>query len=796
MSNVAQRSFGAGELAPSLYARTDLARYAVGLATCRNFQVQRGGGAENRAGTEFCEDITIDDSIGRMIPFKFSVEQNYALCFTDETLRVFRDGALITTIASPYDETHLFALRYSQSLDVMTLTHPSYPIYELQRTGDAAWAFVLVDTSPSIAPPENLISTGGETGTARTYFYRVTAVKETTGEESLQSDHIFGGGAGGITPTEDMPILVQWDAVAGAGSYNVYRLLAAGVGDADFTFVGSTRQTAFADTGIIDDPTRIPPIERNPFDVADDYPAVVGIFQQRRIFANTNNNPETCYASRIGDYANFRLSSPIKSDDPITWAMAGRTLNRVKHILDLGVLVVFTETAEFIMQGDEAGTLLPTAVNPKWLSGNGASALPPVEVNDSALYVQARGSIVRDLFADAGDGSKGRDLTLMSTHLVDGFEIVDWTFQKAPHSIVWMVRDDGKLIGLTYVRDQEMLAWHRHDTQNGYFESVCAIPEGDQDRIYAIVRRTINGQTVRYVERFASRILGRDDAGEIDPETAWFVDSGLEYDGRDAGVGSGKTMTLSGGSSWTSGETLTLTASASQFVVGDVGNGIFLHGLDADGDAAVIRFTISGYTSPTVVTGHAHMTVPVPMRSVAITEWDDAVDTITGLDHLEGETVAVYADTFVLGSPNNEVYTVYTVSGGELTLDRPYAHIVVGLPITSDFETLDLDTPSGSSIKNRKLRVSRVTLKLESSRGLFVGEDAPTADEDPLQDLYELKLRDDEVYNDPVSLLTGDADVEIESSWNSKGAVFCRQVDPLPVTILSAIPQGNIPLAA
>jgi hypothetical protein len=124
------------------------------------------------------------------------------------------------------------------------------------------------------------------------------------------------------------------------------------------------------------------------------------------------------------------------------------------------------------------------------------------------------------------------DLSLRAPHLFDGLDITDMAFCKSPHPVVWCVSSSGKLLGLTYVPEQNVGAWHQHDTAAGAFESVAAVAEGSDDVLYAVVRRTINGAAVRYVERMAPRRFGA-------AEDAFIVDAGLSYSGAAATTFSG-----------------------------------------------------------------------------------------------------------------------------------------------------------------------------------------------------------------------------------------------------------------
>jgi hypothetical protein len=526
-----------------------------------------------------------------------------------------------------------------------------------------------------------------------------------------------------------------------------------------------------------------PPTQAALFAGADKYPTAVAYYQQRRGFAQSNSAPETVWASRTGSPKNFALSTPLQDDDSVSFSLVGRQVNAIQHMLDLGRLILFTSGEEKMCEGDQSGILKPDAVNPRKLSANGIGILRPLELDDSAIYVQARGNLVRDLKPVSADSYQGTDLTVFAAHLFEGYSIVDWTFALNPHSIVWAVRSDGTLLGLTYLRDHAIWGWHRHDT-DGLFENVCAVPEGIEDRVYLVAKRTINGVTKRYIERFASRLF-------TDQEDAVFMDAALSYDGWNTGA---TTMTLSGGVNWDDQELLTLTASVGTFVAGDVGNVIILKLLNSAGvETDRVRLTISSYTSATVVRGHVDKIVPALLRAVAKTTWAKAVKSVSGLSHLEGKSLSVLGDGYVVASPNNAAYPVVTVAAGVVTLPAPYAVIRAGLPFISDVETLDLDAAGQSTIKDRKILVSRVGLFIEKSRGIWIGMPTGPTAADPLAGLQEWKARSEENYSSPVDARTESIEVNIESNWNSNGRVLVRQVDPLPMTILSATPIGYLP---
>ena len=588
-------------------------------------------------------------------------------------------------------------------------------------------------------------------------------------------------------PSASAPHVLSWTHDPAAVEYNVYK-----ESNGVYGFIGTAAPTygattvTYSDTGTAADTTASPPKELNYFEAAGDYPSCVTYYPQRLIFGATDNDPEKVFCSGIGAFKTFSSRFPTQDDDAITFQLAGRQVNRVKHLVDVGTLILFTESGEFAALGGSAGILLPGEINTKQYSYNGANSLTPIVIGNSALYVQARGSIVRDLgFKVESDGYSGDDLTVFSTHLFEGYELTDWAFQKVPNSNLWVVRDDGKFLCLTYVKEHGVLAWSQGDFGDDLVENVVVIPGTGEDNVYFVVKRTINGATKRYIEKLATRQV-------VDIVDSTFLDAYLSYDGRNTNTS--HTMTLSGGTNWTYDETLTLTSSTSYFSASEVGNSIFINGLDDDGDEITLRCEITAYTSATVVSVQANRTVPSTLRSTATSDWARAVDQVTGLWHLEGKDVSVFADGYVVASPNNASNTIKSVTNGVLTLDRAYSVIHVGLPYISDIQTLDIDSPQGESITDKFKRISKVTIHVEKTRGLWVGPAAPSDDTvDPLEALYEPKIRSSEGYDSPVSLITDKIDVLVRPEWNSNGRVFIRQVDPLPMTILAIAPEGQFP---
>ena len=591
--------------------------------------------------------------------------------------------------------------------------------------------------------------------------------------------------AASATPTLVAPNVITWTTDPLAQEYNVYREISG-----QFALLGITPIGSFSDIGLTVDMTKTPPVFKNPFDSAGNYPSTVSYHQQRLSFGNTDNEPQTVWESRIGSLHDFSISSPLQDDDAVTYTPVGIRVQEIKHLLDLGRFIIFSSGAE-MTAGDEQGAVTPFFIPIKKQSGHGASDLQPIDIDGSAIFVQARGSKVRDLaFNFQKDGYQGNDLTVWSTHLFDGYELLDWAFQQEPDSIVWIVRDDGSILGLTYLREQEIYAWHRHTT-DGLFESVCSIPEGDIDALYAIVQRTVelNGvdRTVRYVERRASR--------RIDAiEDCIFMDAAATYDGRNT---SDETATLTTAGGWTATDLLTATISGPyDFTADDVGNCLFLTGADG----TKVKLEITQYISANVVKGLSDEDVPASLQAVATTTWSKAVDEVAGLWHLEGKLISVLGDGAVVCSPANKQYTRVRVANGRATLPECYAVIHAGLFYASSMETLDMDTVEAETMTGKPKLIGKLTAFVQLTRGLWCGDRPPSPDPTDLETsisfvegLTETPIKQPDNINEAGTLVTDSIATIMDARWNKNGRVFMRQVDPLPATILSLGPEGLIP---
>jgi hypothetical protein len=653
-------------------------------------------------------------------------------------------------VPTSYTEADLFDIHFVQSADVLTLVHPNYPPAELRRYGATQWQLINITFIPNLLAPTG-VSAAATGGGSTVYNYVVASVGSNGIDMSLPST--AASCTGNILVSGNYNT-ISWAAAPSAKRYNVYKQF-----NGLYGYIGQTDGLTFKDDNITADVGQCPSEFYNPFDSTSNYPQAVSYFEQRRCFAGTINKPQNLWMTRSGTESNLSYSLPTQDSDSINFRVAAREANTIRHIVPLTNLVLLTSSAEWRVTSINTDAITPTSVSVRPQSYVGASNVQPVIINNAMIYAAARGGHVRELAYNwQASGYVTGDLSLRAPHLFDGLNIVDMCFSKSPQPVVWMVSSSGQLLGITYVPEQQVGSWHRHDT-DGVFESCCVVAEGNEDVLYVVVKRTVNGSSVRYVERMASRLFN-------DPTDAFFVDAGATLNTFNT---TNKTVTISGGTSWASGDNLTITASSSLFAypaTTDINDAIVLY----DSTGVAHRITITGVASTTVATGKIDNAFPSELRNTAINNFWFARDSVSGLNWLEGKTVSILAD--------GAVHPQRVVTGGRVTLDQAASKVHVGLPITADIQTLpwfaQIDAGFG---QGRTKNVNRVWLRVYRSSGIFVGQDA--------DHLTEAKQRTIEPYGSPPALKSDEIQVVVSPTWNNSGQVFVRQKDPLPLTLVS-----------
>ena len=513
------------------------------------------------------------------------------------------------------------------------------------------------------------------------------------------------------------------------------------------------------------------------------FPSSVGYYKQRRYYAGTLDEPGKVFASKIGSFNNLARKKVLSDDDPLQFSIASRDVSPIRQMLGLNDMIFFSGTGEFSL----GGVVTPSTLNIRQESYSGISEkVRPIVIGRSAFFVQSRGSIIRDyLYNFQANGYEGNDLTIFASHLFDGFDIKDWGYWQSPQSTLWAIRSDGNINCLTYIPEQSLIAWTRHDFHNGEAFSITSIPENNRDTLYIAIKR--HGRN--YIERIRHQeITGDNDYN--------FLDSTVSFDGR----GKGRRARV-----------FNVTGDLYRVVIDDFSNKMFgsisvtepnveeNHQFVLHGEGQTFTFDRIQYpVAP--VNEFLGRTDAIPDellsdsdsdKNVPLYNWEIKTRLQPEATHIPMEAnVGIFADGFVLASPNNIDYEnrISYKTPDNRKLDNFFTHIRLGYPMTSDIETLDIDSLDNPGIRKNKKMVNSVIVNLIKSRGVFVGGRPPEGN--GIDGLVELKVRQYEKYNEPVRLLTGPAEVNIRPEWNSNGRVFIRQVDPLPMNIAAITPSG------
>ena len=815
-------SFTAGELSPALYGRTDLAKYDTGAAKLKNFYVLRYGGVANRPGTKYIA-LTHNNTPAVLIPFRYNANENYIVELTAGKIRIIYKNTVLHNdegqeiiLSTPYLEEEIKNVKYTQSADVVFMVHPKHYPMTLTRYSHNDWRFTKMEITGgpyddyntggitlacsnriggiSLNASNNLfnknmegslvkiehqlngvykkgVPSGGETISVKderivegqevtltrppkearlvdikVYNLYGKPIKDFTYNEEANTifiqnipsypnleycdvirDYVVNDldvecAPGGTVYVESFGFwngdfslekLVdnQWVKIRTqegnrSQNYNFTEvnkedhIVSYRISSTKFdttTWSGENQKQrgyvsiqSFSNvyygeviiTEVLNPQVALAVVIRkigslqptksyaiSAWNNAKGYPACACFYADRLVFAGSPSAPQTFWMSKTGDYFNFSTSFPGQDNDAITATLNGGQMNGIKAMVAFGELIMLTAGGEYKVHGD-GKALTGTNIMSQAQEYRGISDILPVTVGSRIIYLQHQGNIIRDLaYVYEADKYTGDDLNLLAEHLFGGHKIISVTYQQTPNSIVWCVRDDGVLLGLTYLKEQDVWAWHQHTTR-GKFINVCSIAGEKEDELYCVVQR---GDKY-FVEVFEDRDQS------TDPSEQYFVDCGI--------------------------------------------------------------------------------TIHPGSRS------------INNLDHLEGQEVAILADGNVL--PRQ------TVANGCVDVDMDYKTIHIGLPYTAELKTLPIEFEGqDGTYLSRKKRIAKITLMFKDSRGGTYGIDH----------LDEIKWKRT-TWGQPLKLFTGKKAVVVpRATWDDTQQLTVRQEDPLPITILSMVPE-------
>ena len=762
--------FQSGEVSPRLDGRTDLQKYFSACSKLENFMVHPTGGATRRPGTRYVAEVKASANTTRLIPFEFGVSDTYILEFGHQYIRFYRNNGQIVSgspsaayeIATSYTSAQVNGLKFAQSGDVMYITHPSHEISKLARTGHTAWTLTEVTLADGPYMAQNSTTTtmtsNATSGSSRTLT--ASAVTGINGGDGFQSTDVgrlvtFLAGYAKIT------------AVASTTSATITIL-------DDFSGTGTSTEWslgAFSDT--------------------TGHPSAVTFFEERLVFAGTLDQPQTVYFSVAGNFENFKAGTD--ASDALIFTIGASDVNVTRYLSSGRNLIVGTSGGEFIVSSGSDAAITPTNILIRKQSNYGSADIQPAQIANVTLFVQRAKRKVRELAYEFDtDSYVAPDMTILAEHITEG-GIDAISYQQEPDNVVWCVRNDGQLLSLTYRREEKVVAWARHKL--GGVSGAATVTVTDFSNIAAGTTLTLtksDGNTVVFTCQGAG--AGTPDANKFfhnegNDTTAdnIFTAVNAHADFTVANPAA-NVVTIEETQRAGTGFLSIASADTTRLATTDQSHALVesVAVIPQDGSEyqvwLVVQRTIDGSTKRyieyfTSFDFGTDLTDAVFADS-SLAYSGRSATSISGLTHLEGETVAVVA--------NGAAQANKIVSSAAITSDHAMTKGVVGLPYTSTLRTMRIEGGAASGTGQGKIkRLHEVTVRLLRTLGAKVGTSSASVD------IIPFRSSADEM-DQPPDMFSGDKKIEFDGDYDTDGFITVVQDQALPMTILALYPELTV----
>ena len=736
-------------------------------------------------------------------------------------------AARVYTIATTFETDDLFDIQFAQSADVLYLAHPDYAPKKISRTAHTTWTIEDVVYTDGPYQDENLTTTtltpNATTGSAKTITasavtginggagfaatdvgrlisighqaaawaastsYAVGVVKRNSGNvyECIKAGTSAGSGGPSGEGDEIVDNNVTWKFLRDGGIQWGYATVTAFtnttvvVVTVDATFGGTSGETKW---------------RLGAWSGTSGYPAAVAFYEQRLFWAGSTEQPQTLWGSKSGDYENHTPGT--LDDDPVIYTLATDQVNAIRWLSPGKVMAVGTVGGEFVISGSTTSDpLTPTNVRVVREGTRGSHTHKPVRVDNTVIFIQRQQRKLREFtYAFESDSYQSPDLTILSPQVAKG-GISEIAYQQEPNTTIWAVKADGQLVGLTYLRDQQVIAWHRHKI--GGVSGACTITVSDFANIAAgtVLKFTkSNGQTVTFTSEAAgsgaptdtdfgfrpnesnnttadnifTRINAHADFTVANPAAAVVtVEETLRKGAAPLTVESSDTARLT-----TTNQEISIVESLS--VIPSSNNG-------EEELWMIVQRTIDGVTrryiefmEATFDTRESSTKKNAFFIDSGLSYNSTATATISGLDHLEGQTVSILGD--------GSVYAAQSVtSGGISSLAPAVSEVQIGLSYESIVKTLRPEAGADDGTAQGKTkRVFDLTARFIQTLGAKVSEDGINYDE------IQFRAGSSSMDGSP-PLFSGDKQIQFRGGWETEGQVYIKQDQPLPIHITAIL---------
>jgi len=520
------------------------------------------------------------------------------------------------------------------------------------------------------------------------------------------------------------------------------------------------------------------------------HPSCVTFFEQRLVFAGTTNQPQTIFFSKSGDYENMdaNIGGTVADDDAIIYTIASNQVNAIRFMTATRTLIIGTAGGEFTVSGGGTDSAItPTNILIKKQSNHGAANVDSIAVGNVTLFLQRAKRKIRELAYNFDvDGYIAPDMTILAEHITEG-GLTQLAYQQEPNQIIWGVRNDGELIGLTYQREQQVTAWHRHIFGGRFGNATITVTDyaniADGTRI---VLTKADGTTTTFTSATSST-TGKFHTTSSNNQTATNLKTLIDADSDFTATVSSNVVTITETSPLSTGFlTITSLDDDVRLAKTDEGKAVCesVSVIPTDDSEyqtwVIVKRTINGATRRFVeFINNFDFTITdnttFNFLDSALAYSGSAATTISGLDHLEGQTVSILAD--------GATHPDKTVSSGSVTLDRSAINVKIGLAYKSILQTMRLDAGSQNGTSQGKTkRIFEITIRLFESIGVEVGESLSNMERIPFR-------TSSDPMDEGIPVFTGDKAVEFRGNYDTDGFIFVRQTQPLPLTILSLYPE-------
>jgi len=838
-------NFTGGELSPRLDGRNDLAKYTSGCKTLENLVVYPHGAAARRPGTTFVAEVADSDNKTRLIPFEFSTTQTYMLEFSNLKIRFYKnngiilegnktitgvtkaspgvvtssshgyltgdeiyisgvvgmtelngktflvvkidantfsltdkDGVAINTtnfttyssggianrvyeIATPYTTAQLFDIKFAQSADVMYITHPAHEVEKLSRTSHTSWSLT------------DVVFTNGPFQDANITTTTLTPASASVGSRNITASAVTGinGGVGFLST--DVGRQIHFNA----GYATITARTSSTVVVADVT-------TAFTNGNAITD------WYLGAFSDTTGHPSCVTFFEQRLVFAGTTNQPQAIFFSKSGDYENMdsNIGGTIADDDAIVYTIASNQVNAIRFMTSTRTLIIGTAGGEFTVSGggtDSAVT--PTNILIKKQSNHGAANVDAIAVGNATLFLQRAKRKIRELAYNFDvDGYVAPDMTILAEHITEG-GLTQIAYQQEPNQIIYGVREDGEMVGLTYQREQQVTAWHRH-IFGGRF-GIATLTVSDYANITngsKIVLTKSDGTTANFRSTTGTAGTSEFKTETNNNTTATNLKNAINAHANFTATVNSAVVTVTETSHEATGYLTIKSFDNTRLTATSEGKSVIesVAVIPTDDKEyqtwVIVKRTVNGITRRYVeflneLDFDETDNTSFNFLDSALSYSGSAVTTLSNLDHLEGQVVSILAD--------GATHPDRTVTSGSITLDRSAKNVKIGLNYISLLQTMRLDAGSQNGTSQAKTkRIYDITVRMFETIGIEVGAN--------LSDMERIPFRNSvDLMDEGIPPFTGDKEVEFRGNYETDGFIFVRQTQPLPFTILSLYPR-------